>query len=906
MAAVDGRHTIMTDIFEKDPNTCNGPEPNTELSLVPDGFNQSARIGDGQVGANAECIKYNMTIDTNNALLLLHFAVVFQDPNHSAAEQPNFEMRIQDTNGKLLTNVPCHSYKVVSGAGISGFNTCGSSSSAVHWRDWTTVGVSLLSLCGQKIQICFSSADCSQSGHYGYSYMVGECQPMSIDVQFCEGSNVARLTAPIGFTSYTWRDSRGQVVGTARKFNAQNPPDGTVYTCELMSAIGCSSKLEAVIQKTMIAPEFARSLDTCTHEVTLVQMAYATGSTVSSWTWEIGKEGYGTEYTSNDSIVKYVFQDTGLYTVLLTVNTKNGCADTQSYRVYNYPDPEAKIYCPETMCKYKETQVFATGGHDYYWSSLDSGRIVDYRHDTIIIDRGGTYAVRVTDTNGCHGYDTANTEHRAFRTQFAVSHEPCYDDAKGSITIRSTVGGTDPYFYTWTGYGSPDMSRGDANAVMKNLRAGKYYLFTIDDIGCVNYDTVEVTEPDSMTISLDRLVNMRCAKPNGSIEITVEGGSMPYAYLWDTPDADTTEDIWSLRDGTYEVLVTDAEGCTRRASYEVKAIPNPTIEVDTLVNETCDQSNGLIDVRTINGVEPLEYSWSPDGTGTKTDVLSGIPAGTYRVQVRDNLGCTYDTTLSIRNHATQVVTVKALEPEYCDRSDGLISVEVTGDTDYFEYSWLPSEVDENSPDLTGLRAGRYTVTVFDGTCTVSKEIEVSFVEGPVADFVTKTYNVATNNTFALSDNTTPGGGALSVWQWDLGDNSTESGKLVYHSYDSPGDYYVLMRVEDENRCWDTITKRIHVYDELSVYIPSAFTPNGDGLNDDWGPVMQEYQEEGYSLTLYDRWGQQVFRTEDTKERWDGRISGKPVTTNSVYSYKLVVKDFMGQFHEYVGHVTVVK
>ena len=902
MAAVDGRHSIMTDIFETDSRTCNGPEPNTELALVPEGFNQSAKIGNEGTGYMAECIKYNMTIDSNNALLLLHFAVVFQDPSHESAIQPRFEMRIQDTNGNLL-NVPCNSYLVVSGAGISGFNDCGSD---VRWRDWTTVGVSLLALMNQKIQIVFASADCGAGGHYGYSYMVGECQPMSIDVQFCEGSNVARLTAPIGFTSYTWRDSRGNVVGVTRKYNAQNPPDGTVYTCELMSAIGCSSKLSAVIQKTMIAPEFLHSLDTCAHEVTLIQVAYATGSTVASWTWEIGKEGYGTEYTSNDSIVKYVFQDTGLYTILLTVNTKNGCADTQSVRVFNYPDPVAKIYCPATMCKYTETQVWATGGDDYYWSSVDSGRIVEYHHDTIIIDRGGTYAVRVTDTNGCYGYDTANTEHRAFHTVFAVTNEPCYNDAKGAISIRNTAGGTEPYFYTWTGYGTADMSRGDANAIMKNLPAGRYYLFTKDDNECVNYDTIEVTQPDSMTITLEDLVNMRCAKPNGSIDISVEGGTEPYTYLWDTPDADTTQDVGGLRDGRYEVLVTDKEGCTMRASYEVIAIPNPTIEVDTLINETCDQSNGLIDVRTINGVEPLEYKWSPDATGNKTDVLSGIPAGTYQVRVTDDLGCYYDTVLSIRNHATQVVTVSELEPEYCDRMDGHIVVEVTGDTDYFEYSWLPAEVDENSPELTGLRAGTYTVTVFDGTCTVSKEIVVDFVEGPVADFVTKTYNVATNNTFALSDNTKPGGGALSVWQWDLGDNNTEVGKLVYHSYEAPGDYYVLMRVEDVNRCWDTITKRIHVYDELSVFIPSAFTPNGDGLNDDWGPVMQEYQEEGYSLTVYDRWGQQVYYTQKTDDRWDGRISGNPVTTTSVYSYKLIVKDFTGQFHEYVGHVTIVK
>ena len=97
-----------------------------------------------------------------------------------------------------------------------------------------------------------------------------------------------------------------------------------------------------------------------------------------------------------------------------------------------------------------------------------------------------------------------------------------------------------------------------------------------------------------------------------------------------------------------------------------------------------------------------------------------------------------------------------------------------------------------------------------------------------------------------------------------------------------------------------------MYDELSVFIPNTFTPNGDGLNDTWGPVMQEYQTEGYQMSLYDRWGQQVFYTTDTEERWDGTVSGKPAMGNTIYSYKIIVKDFMGQYHEYIGHVTVLR
>ena len=898
LAAVDGRHTIITDIYGTDPNTCDG-SPNEELPLVPDGFNQCARVGNSNVGADAECIKYNMTIDTANSLLLLHFAVVFEDPNHSSQEQPRFEMRIQDTTGKLL-NVPCNNYNVTSGAGIPGFQDCGSS---IRWRDWTTVGVSLLGLVRQKIQIVFSSADCSASGHYGYSYMVGECQPMTIEVQFCEGSNVARLTAPAGFTSYLWTTG-GTVVGSSRRISVQNPPDGTVYTCQIMSEIGCTSTLTAIIQKTMIAPDFTCYYDTCRHAVRLTQMAYASGSVVSSWTWEIGKEGYGTEFIGADSTFEYIFQDSGLYTVLLTVNTLNGCADTHSIKVFSYPDPVVHIYCPETMCKYEERWIKATGGVSYTWSSLDSGRIIQQANDSMMIDRGGTYSVVVTDERGCYGYDTANTQHMSYRTSFKLVHEPCYGDAVGSISIQQSVGGTPPYLYTWEGIGYENMAREVANGMTKSLPAGKYYLFTIDGGECKNYDTIEILQPDSMEIALSDYENMRCNKPNGKLDISVSGGTEPYSYAWD--NGDSVEDISGLRDGVYTVTVTDAEGCSMRASYEVIAIPNPTILLDSLVNETCDASNGYLQVHTVNGVEPLVYRWSPDGTNNQTGTLPNIPAGTYNVKVTDNLGCSYDTNLTITNHRTQVVTVDVVDPEYCDRSDGHISVSVVGDTDYFDYSWLPAEVNVNSPEISDLRAGKYTVTVYDGTCTVSQDIEVPFVEGPRADFVTKTYNVPTNSTFALSDNTTPGGGVLTVWQWDFGDGDSESGQIVYHSYSQIGDYYVFFHVTDENACYDTITKRIHVYDELSVYIPNSFTPNGDGLNDDWGPVMREYQTEGYRLTVYDRWGQQVFETTDTESRWDGMKDGKPLAGNSVYSYKVVVKDFMGQYHEYIGHVTILR
>lgn len=115
-----------------------------------------------------------------------------------------------------------------------------------------------------------------------------------------------------------------------------------------------------------------------------------------------------------------------------------------------------------------------------------------------------------------------------------------------------------------------------------------------------------------------------------------------------------------------------------------------------------------------------------------------------------------------------------------------------------------------------------------------------------------------------------------------------------------------MYVEDANRCFDSITKKIHVYKELTVYIPNAFTPGKEGENQIFKPKMSEYVEEGYLLEVFDRWGQKVFKTTNTEEGWDGNIDGKPVTYTTVYSYRIIARDFTGRDHEYIGHVTLIK
>jgi hypothetical protein len=125
----NGRHTIMTPGLDPIINA---------LTRTPPGIPQSARLGNSQVGAQAESLRYSFTVTQQNALFIYRYAVVLEDPGHSPVQQPRFEMQVKNQNGGII---PCTFYQVAAGGNVPGFVSQGQ----VRWRNWTTTGVNLLS-----------------------------------------------------------------------------------------------------------------------------------------------------------------------------------------------------------------------------------------------------------------------------------------------------------------------------------------------------------------------------------------------------------------------------------------------------------------------------------------------------------------------------------------------------------------------------------------------------------------------------------------------------------------------------------------------------------------------------------------------------------------------------------------
>ena len=213
------------------------------LPLIPPGELASVRLGNWNIGAEAEAISYKFHVDADNAaILLLKYAIVMEDPGHREAEQPHFKLEIM--RGDELVDPTCgyvyfaadrdattpgwHTYE--------GKNTRGKI--PVCWKEWTTVGLNLEEFDGEDIIIRLTTYDCAQSGHYGYAYFTLGCAAAKIYSNSCAEESEIKINAPEGF-SYQWYNNRMQPLAEEQGGKSLTltlaPSDTTTYTCVLTS-----------------------------------------------------------------------------------------------------------------------------------------------------------------------------------------------------------------------------------------------------------------------------------------------------------------------------------------------------------------------------------------------------------------------------------------------------------------------------------------------------------------------------------------------------------------------------------------------------------------------------------------------------------------------------------------------
>ena len=382
---VSGRHTIIT-TSTTDPNTCGG------LTTLPPGVPFAAKLGNDNVGAEAERLRYDLTVDLSNNLFLYRYAVVLEDPGHSPNDQPKFDLRILDANGNVVDPI-CGQYSVTSAPGLPGWNSCGST----IWKDWTTVGLDLSPLIGQQITIEFSTYDCDLGGHYGYAYIAASCGSSVINVNYCIGDTTVLLSAPDGFSGYVWSSG-----ATTQSTVSQNPISGSTYSVTMTTVNGCASVLNTTVSPTIVTSDFSLS-GACADEATFSDQTTVVNGTVSNWHWDFGD---GTPALSGVQNPIHSYSAPGTYMVSLISETDYGCPDTieKTITILESPiaDYSANATCANQPITFSNNSQYNSGTLSSIWD-FDDGTSSTAASPNHVFTSAGTYEVILIVTSNQTG-----------------------------------------------------------------------------------------------------------------------------------------------------------------------------------------------------------------------------------------------------------------------------------------------------------------------------------------------------------------------------------------------------------------------------------------------------------------------------------------------------------------------
>ena len=150
-------------------------------------------------------------------------------------------------------------------------------------------------------------------------------------------------------------------------------------------------------------------------------------------------------------------------------------------------------------------------------------------------------------------------------------------------------------------------------------------------------------------------------------------------------------------------------------------------------------------------------------------------------------------------------------------------------------------------------------------------------------------------------NTSAGG---SDYLWDFGDGNSSTTESPTHLYGDTGTYCITLLTSTVNGCTDTVTHCLYVAPEFNVFIPNSFTANEDGLNEIWSVVGRGVKT--FEARIFDRWGEELYYLDNIDKGWNGTRQNGNLCPQGVYVYRVLITDYLGDFHEYIGNVNLIR
>jgi gliding motility-associated-like protein len=499
----------------------------------------------------------------------------------------------------------------------------------------------------------------------------------------CDGD--ATVTPAGGVAPYTITWSDGQTGTTASNLCAG------VYTAQITGANGCSVQVDVTINNTggptgeNIVQTDASCFGATDGSVTITPVG---GTAPYSYLWV--PSGNTTNTLNNLSA--------GTYT--LEVIDANNCIRVVPVTITEPTQISGNPQMFNTDCGACNGAInlLTSGGAGGYTYSWTGGLPAQANQSGLC---AGLYDVTITDVNGCSTTESVPVS----STNAPVFSTTSTDPACGGVcdgTAQVTPVGAGPFTYLW--------SNGATTDIINGLCGGTYTVQVTDvTTGCVGSSLVTLTDPAALGFSVANVVDAGCVGGcDGQATVIPSGGTLPYAFVWNDPSAQTTATATGLCQGIYNVSVTDANGCTVSQSVIINNSPAITISSVPL-DATCGLCDGSAVVTPTGGTAPYTITWSDGQSGTNA---TNLCAGVYTVQVTGANGCSQQEDVVINNVGGPTgETINQTDVSCFGLSDGSVTVTPSGGTAPYTYLWVPSGNTNNT--LNNLSAGTYTLEVID-------------------------------------------------------------------------------------------------------------------------------------------------------------------------------------------------
>ena len=846
--AQTSRHTV---------NLQQATDPRTGglLNILPPCEKYSVRLGNWASSSKAESITYTFHVDTADAaILLLKYAAVLQDPNHTQSEQPRFKFELLDQNNNLVDPV-CGAADYIANAALD-WNTA---SSDVLWKDWTTVGTDLSAYHGQNIRVRLTTYDCDQGAHYGYAYFHLNCHKKNITVESCGETIYNTYSAPAGF-NYNWyyQSSPNTIISTAQSVTVPSGNDRLCCKVISLNNPSCFFTLWTTLTSRYPMAEFSATNRPCSYQYDFSNQSFVssdelvaipTGESCQSATWIFGD---GT--TSDDLEPTHQFPGPGTYPVTLVAKINHGlCTDTLTSYITVVEYHLDTTIVDTTVCgeyvwgdtTYTHSGIYmrryqAASGCDSIvtlrltalppvTSSFTASSCNNYTWNGQTYTQSGDYVQHFQTSHGC---DSAVTLHltiwQPVATSFTASNCNSYawngqtytqsgdyvqhfqtsHGCDSAVTLHLTIWNpaTSSFNasacddYTWNGQTytqSGDYvqhfqtSYGCDSTVTLHLTINHSVTREIVDTNCMNY----TWNGQTYTQSGDYVQHFQTSHGCDSVVTLHLNISQTVHTHFSTTSCDSF--AWNgenyFLSGDYVQQFTTSSGCDSVITLHLTIAKTHFVDIEDVACE---------------GQPYLRHGFNVPAVQT-IDRESMVLVQ----QLQSSAGC--DSTVKL--HLTIADTALRIESSSSDLCDET-TIEIYAQSKMPNYYW---NTGENTPSIVVSTPGYYSVTVSDADCSVSKSLLIE----PCAS---------------------------------------------------------------------------------EIYLPNTITPsNGDNMNDYFClDGFFQHQMFDFSIEIYDRWGALVFFSRDKDFRWRGEVKGKLIT-NATYSYTIHYKDIYGERFLLKGNVLVL-